>query len=239
MELKSDSLRQEIKYKVFYSDLPKFYQWMTLRSDFKQTYSPRQINSLYLDTPKYDLAFANMTGQSQRIKVRGRWYGTIGSSLKSVDIKNHKFSVKCEIKRKVNSYSDKIIAGSGSFVPFNNSISNSYLNIEKFCIKASENYGLKNAKDLKNSAFINYNREYYESSTISELRLTVDKNVRYSLPTSVGSPMLLAKNYLIVEVKFPPHIRGLVVQHMEKFPFRPVRSSKYIAAMAQIKKVSY
>jgi hypothetical protein len=180
-----------------------------------------------------------MTGQSQRIKVRGRWYGIIGTPLKSIDIENHEFSVRCEIKRKLNSYSDKMIVGLDSFVPLNNSISDLYLNIENFCIQASEKYGLKNAKDLKRSAFISYSREYYESSTISGLRLTIDKDVRYSPPSSAGSPMLLAKNYLIVEVKFPPNIRELVVQYMEKFPFRPVRSSKYIAAMAQMKKVSY
>lgn len=235
MELQSDSLRREVKYKIFYSDLPKFYQWITSKSDFKQTYSPRQINSLYLDTRNYDLAFANMTGQSKRIKVRARWYGAVGSPLKNIDIENHKLVVRCEIKRKVNSYSDKIIAGSGSFTALNNS----YLNIEKFCIQASESHGLKNAKDLKNSVFICYNRDYYESSKISGLRLTIDKDIRYSIPASEGSPILLAKNYLIVEVKFSPDIRELVSQYMEKFPFRPVRSSKYITAIAQIKKISY
>lgn len=238
MELKSDSLRQEVKYKVFYSDLSKFYQWLTSQSDFERTFCARRINSLYMDTHNYDFAFANITGQSQRIKVRGRWYGTLGANLQSIEDK-HNCYVQCEIKRKVNSYSDKIIAGSDQFFLPHDFVNDFYPKIEKFCTQASEKYGLKMSKDLKRSAFISYSREYYKSSTVNEFRLTVDEDIRYSQPTSLGSPMLLAKNYLIVEMKFPPNIRELVVRYMETFPFRPVRSSKYVAAITQLKKVSY
>lgn len=239
MELKSDSLRQEVKYKVFFLDLPKFYHWLTSTSDFKQTFCARQINSLYLDTANYDLAFANITGQSKRFKVRGRWYSLLGTSYKSNNIESNELSIKCEIKRKVNSYSDKINVGSCNFINVNNSISDLYTYIETYCIKASEKYGLKNAKYLKKSALISYNREYYESSSINGFRLTVDKNIKYSSPITNGSNILLSKNYFIVEMKFAPNIRPLVVQYLKKFPFRPVRSSKYVAAMAQLKKVSY
>ena len=74
MKLSEDTIRQEIKYKVFFMDVPKLYDWLYRHSFFQESYSSRMVNSLYFDTSNYDFASSNMSGESKRIKVRARWY---------------------------------------------------------------------------------------------------------------------------------------------------------------------
>jgi len=55
MKLSKETIRQEIKYKIFFMDIPKLYDWLYRYSMFQESYSPRMVNSLYFDTPNYDL----------------------------------------------------------------------------------------------------------------------------------------------------------------------------------------
>lgn len=239
MNLNNDSLRQEVKYKISYAELPRFHSWLRDISDLKQAYPPRQINSLYLDTPNYSLARANMFGLSSRIKVRGRWYSEEPDRCATINSHIPETKVSCEIKRKSNSYSDKINAGSQNISLQDKSNIELYSDVEHFCKMACVENGLRYARDLRKSAFICYYRYYYKSNSINQLRLTIDSDVRYSTPISAGRPILLSKDYMIVEVKFPPSIRDLVVRYFEEFPFRTIRSSKYINAITRIKRVPY
>ena len=77
MKLSQETLRQEIKYKVFFKDIPLLYNWIYAYSLFQESYNPRIVNSLYFDTPNYDFASSNMSGESRRIKLRARWYAGI------------------------------------------------------------------------------------------------------------------------------------------------------------------
>ena len=51
--------------------------------------------------------------------------------------------------------------------------------------------------------------------------------------------MLMAKDFIIVELKFHPEQRNKVNKLMKDFPFRQVRSSKFLSSLAQIQRVSY
>jgi hypothetical protein len=44
---------------------------------FREVYSPRAINNLYLDTPDRRHYFAHVNGAAHRTKVRVRWYGQL------------------------------------------------------------------------------------------------------------------------------------------------------------------
>ena len=81
MELSKETIRQEIKYKVFYMDMPKLYDWLYKHSFFQESYEPRIVNSLYFDTPNYDFASSNMSGESKRIKLRSRWYSDLKTNF--------------------------------------------------------------------------------------------------------------------------------------------------------------
>jgi len=115
MKLNQDSIRQEIKYKIFIKDLPILYAWIYSQSNFRKSYNERGVNSLYFDTSKYDFALSNMSGESQRIKIRARYYSPKGkNAIETFCASGSEFIF--ELKRKKNSFSDKLAFGKTKFI---------------------------------------------------------------------------------------------------------------------------
>ena len=88
-------------------DVPKLYDWLYRHSFFQESYCPRMVNSLYFDTPNYDFASSNMSGESKRIKVRARWYSELDENFLDGLLSDSKVFT-FEVKRKINSLSDKV-----------------------------------------------------------------------------------------------------------------------------------
>lgn len=237
MKLSGQSLRQEIKYKVFFMDLPKLYDWLYKNSFFQESYSPRMVNSLYFDTPNYDFASSNMSGESKRIKLRARWYGGLEENFLDSFLQESQL-FNFEAKRKSNSFSDKLNIGELSYDRKDNystRINSIQDSLESMC-KAQPNL---TAFNLMSTVFTNYEREYYELKSDSEIRLTFDKNISYCNSKTPSNLLMLSKDYIIVELKFRPESRKKVNALMRSFPFRQVRSSKFLSTLAQIHRVSY
>ena len=95
------------------------------------------------------------------------------------------------------------------------------------------------AFNLLGTIFTNYEREYYELKSDNNIRLTIDKNISYCNSNTPSDLLMLAKDYVIVELKFNPKSRKKVNTLMKNFPFRQVRSSKFLSSLAQIQRVSY
>ncbi len=237
MKLSSDSLRQEIKYKVFFRDISGLYSWLYSNSFFKESYPPRVVNSLYFDTPNYDFAASNMSGESRRIKLRARWYSEIDSKfIDSFILDSQIFNF--EVKRKINSLSDKLNVGKFSYEnkdDYYNRMNSIEDSMETICKTNPALSGFS----LMGTVFTSYEREYYELSNDSNLRLTVDKNISYCGSKVPSDPILMGKDFVIVELKFNPNSRKKVNNIMKDFPYRQVRSSKFLASLAQIQRVSY
>ena len=237
MKLSEDSIRQEIKYKVFFLDVPKLYDWLYRYSFFQESYSPRMVNSLYFDTPNYDFASSNMSGESKRIKVRARWYGELDKKfLDSFLSGTQVFTF--EVKRKINNVSDKLNIGKVTYENEENYLSR-VNSIEKSLESLVKNQPTLSAFNLLSTIFTNYEREYYELKSDKNIRLTIDKNISYCNSKTPSDLLMLAKDYVIVELKFNPKSRKKVNTLMKNFPFRQVRSSKFLSTLAQIQRVSY
>lgn len=237
MKLSEDSIRQEIKYKVFFMDVPKLYDWLYRYSFFQESYSPRMVNSLYFDTPNYDFASSNMSGESKRIKVRARWYGELDKKfLDSFLSGTQVFTF--EVKRKINNVSDKLNIGKVTYENEENYLSR-VNSIEKSLESLVKNQPTLSAFNLLSTIFTNYEREYYELKSDKNIRLTIDKNISYCNSKTPSDLLMLAKDYVIVELKFNPKSRKKVNTLMKNFPFRQVRSSKFLSTLAQIQRVSY
>ena len=237
MKLSEDSIRQEIKYKVFFMDVPKLYDWLYRYSFFQESYSPRMVNSLYFDTPNYDFASSNMSGESRRIKVRARWYSELDENFLDGFISNSKI-FNFEVKRKINSLSDKVNIGKIKFDKKDNFLYR-VESIQNQLGSVCNNFLTLSSLKLLSTVFTNYEREYFELNSDSNIRLTIDKNISYCNSNVPSDLMLLAKDYIIVELKFHPELRNKVNKLMKDFPFRQVRSSKYLSSLAQIQRVSY
>jgi len=237
MKLSEDSIRQEIKYKVFFIDVPKLYDWLYRLSFFQETYSPRMVNSLYFDTSNYNFASSNMSGESKRIKVRARWYSELDENFLDGFLSDSKV-FNFEVKRKINSLSDKVNIGEIKFDKKDGFLCR-VETIQNELSSVCNNYLTLSSLKLLSTVFTNYEREYYELKSDNNIRLTIDKNISYCNSNIPSDLLMLAKDYVIVELKFNPKSRNKVNTLMKNFPFRQVRSSKFLSALAQIQRVSY
>jgi len=237
MFLLKNNVRKEIKFKVFIKDIGKFYSWL-LNSPFKKSYEDRRVNSLYYDTYNLDFANDNITGLSKRIKIRARWYSKYDQNFLNDFCKDKNF--KFEVKRKVNNLSDKVF-----LLEVSCNKEDTFLKRQNFLKKklnqAISNYSIISKLLLRNIIFVGYKREYYQHFFSPNIRLTIDKDIACSisnkLPNSKQS--IISNNYIIVEFKFEYNMEKLVTQLLKNFPFRRIRSSKYLYALSRYYRFSY
>lgn len=237
MHLLKKTLRQEIKYKVFLKDVPKLYAWIYGHSFFKEKYNCRMVSSLYFDGLNYDFAASNMSGESKRMKIRARWYSELDDSFLDTFVSKSQI-FNFEVKRKFNNISDKLNIGEIKFHKkdeYDSRLNSIQTDLNSIC----SNHPILSAFNLVSTVFTNYEREYYQLNSDNKIRLTVDKNISYCNSRAITNPMLMSKDYLIVELKFDPEFRKKVNALLINFPFRQTRSSKFLSSIAQIQRVSY
>ena len=70
------TLRHELKYMLDDKSLATFKAISQSRFGFSQRYEPRNVTSIYFDTVNFDFARSNLSGESNRVKVRLRWYNS-------------------------------------------------------------------------------------------------------------------------------------------------------------------
>lgn len=231
-----NSVRREIKFKIFIKDIGKFYSWL-YNSPFKKKYDNRGVNSLYYDTINLDFANDNISGISNRIKIRTRWYTKNDENFLNEFCKNKYF--RFEIKRKKNNYSDKI------FLPKQYATKNSVIEQRAFLKKELKNELSKFSElshlILKDTVFVGYNREYFEHIFLENIRLTIDKDLSCLLCSKVLNieNTKISNNFIIVELKFNQKNENLVKHILKAFPFRQIRSSKYLYAISKYYRLSY
>lgn len=238
MRLDNATQRNEIKFKIFAQDFPQFYAWIST-SNFTKAFPDRKVNSLYFDTADNSFAFANMTGQSNRIKARARWYGDFFTDKSDLAMVAKTIDINFEIKRKLNSLGDKLSFPWKKSLAVNTTFFEFSKDVEIEFKKKLEKLSIVNSHLLRCAVNVSYNRKYYVSRSNMNLRLTIDNDLRYLRHLSWGRPTLLSRDYLICEIKYPMECHSIALQELGSFPGRRVRFSKYLAAMAQLKNISY
>ena len=79
------TLRYEIKMTTAAVHLPEVQSWVRLhQAAFFERYPPRRVNSLYFDTLDGECLDANLSGASERRKLRLRWYGTDFTAVQGI-----------------------------------------------------------------------------------------------------------------------------------------------------------
>ena len=238
MILSNTTTRKELKFKVFFKDINKFYSWL-LTSSFKKTFYKRGVNSLYYDTPNLDFASSNISGESKRIKIRARWYTKLNEDFSESFVKDNQV-FRIEIKRKLNNLSDKI-EFSKIFFKKKNSMQERKLFLKTELKSNISNNPTLSKNSFQDIIFICYNREYYEHFLSSDIRLTIDSNI-FCSDSTVSKNLnksIISSNFFLVELKFKEFDNSLIKKIMNEFPFRQVRSSKYLYGLSKYKRFSY
>lgn len=237
MFLLKNSVRREIKFKIFIKDTGKFYSWL-YNSPFKKKYNNRSVNSLYYDTINLDFANDNISGQSNRIKIRTRWYADNNKNFLDEFCKSKYF--RFEIKRKKNNYSDKIFFPK-QYTEQKNSVIEQRTFLKKELNNELSKFSELSHLILKDTVFVGYNREYFEHIFLDNIRLTIDKDLSCLICSKIPNikNTKIANNFIIVELKFNQKNENQVKNILKAFPFRQIRSSKYLYAISKYYRLSY
>ena len=68
--------RFEIKFVDYETKMPQILQWVRMHNArFRKHYPDRTIHNIYFDTHDYEAFSENLSGASNREKLRYRWYG--------------------------------------------------------------------------------------------------------------------------------------------------------------------
>lgn len=218
--------RYEVKFVLSERELGHALRWMTL-INAKMIFETRTVNSIYFDDTTQTAVRENLSGVSERRKIRLRWYGN-----NDLDFDGLKVEVKSRVGR---------LGYKSSYpIPFNHN----YLintNLHTLSKEVIDEIVQKNfSSDFFNRylvpmLYVNYSREYYSLS--DGIRVTIDKNISFSSITAhqnLSSLNSHGYNSFILEIKFPQNFKTKVVDFIRPLRLTPKRHSKYLAGLAYL-----
>jgi SPX domain protein involved in polyphosphate accumulation len=188
---------------------------------FKEHYSQRIVNSIYLDTSSHSFVGDNLDGISNRVKPRIRWYGYQEEQIRDGVL---------ELKQKKN------LLGRKEKYPFGSMSLSREVFREKLSKKLNrlcqDNRELRFLLELEASLMTRYMRQYFVSAD-QKFRVTIDTDIRYWAMSRFGRRLTNSfKDYglIILELKYDQNTSG-VDKVVREFPFRFSRSSKYVTGV--------
>ncbi|MGO8676182.1 MAG: VTC domain-containing protein [Limisphaerales bacterium] len=186
---------------------------------FREVYSPRWVNNLYLDSPDLRDYYDHVNGVAHRTKTRIRWYGAWSGLIDSPAL---------ERKLKRGLLSGKISHGLPPLA-MNGSVSRTDLETA---------FERANLPELTRSALHHlfpslpnrYRRHYFQSAD-GRFRLTVDSELQFAAARPAtgarvcfGPPLAV----IVIELKFGLAEADVAAGVTNALPFRLARCSKYV-----------
>lgn len=220
--------RYEIKFVTNLVNYFNIINWINLHHGcFYSPYPDRNINNIYFDKYNYFAYSENLSGTSQRNKVRYRWYGENDFPVNG----------KLEVKRRRNFYGWKETFDVNDHPDYAN-VNDS---MDAFSRHLHAKIGEKGRFWLQNNphpAILNrYSRKYFVSDD-NDIRVTVDANLkvfdqRYNRRINVNNNANIPET-IIVEFKCNRDKVEKLSRYIKGIPIRVSRNSKYINAMRSI-----
>ncbi len=212
--------RYEIKFVLDNSRLADAMQWLYNNTTANKSYDNRVVNSIYFDDVDFSSVRDNLTGISQRDKLRLMWYGDQKKILTIIEVKTKNGRLG-----KKTAYPIKSI---------NNNIMELNLdNITSKCIEDLATHNIILDDHIVPTLQVNYEREYYE--THDNIRITIDHDIKFSdtqLHTTLNENNSLPYPLQVMEIKFEPNMKDKVAKLIKPLHMTPKRHSKYIIGLA-------
>jgi SPX domain protein involved in polyphosphate accumulation len=193
---------------------------------FQEIHHQRQVNNIYFDTPDLRFFEDNVSGRSDRVKVRIRWYG---------ESQNYLHSPHLEIKIKKGLVGRKAIykISDVDMTAFSSEISiSSYLSGQNLPSQV-----LEFMNHLEPVLMNSYKRKYFESFN-RRFRFTIDKEMKYydfrTIPSGTAIPVTERFNR-ILELKYNQEFDDVSDQIVSVLPMRLTKSSKYVTGVYSIR----
>jgi SPX domain protein involved in polyphosphate accumulation len=180
---------------------------------FSEIYNERLINNIYFDTIDFADFYSNVNGHSERSKFRIRWYG-----------KDKNVAAILENKSKVGEVGDKISYS------INKTLNPTMLdNISDFI--DFEDMNVKLAFSNRRPVLLNqYIRRYFISYD-HKIRITLDRDIRFGLPTFNPNLHTVPIQVGILEIKCAIEDKLLIDQILQSLNLRMDKFSKYVSGI--------
>lgn len=208
------------------NSINNFHRVIDSLPEIYRPYESRNVYSIYFDTNNYELALQSLVGQSNRYKLRYRFYSN--SELDLEDFSNFKkFNGSFEIKIKKGIYNDKIITKLKYSEDLNSLAEKLY------------NDNLSINKNLVPKILIGYKRNYFQSS-VNPVRLTIDSNISVFKLDYNKKFNLIEKNFnlQILEIKINKDFFNNNQLNLG-FNFTKTKFSKYLYGLSRTSLISY
>jgi SPX domain protein involved in polyphosphate accumulation len=191
---------------------------------FKEIYYKRTVNNVYFDTHNLKFFQDNVDGNSDRMKIRLRWYDNLKVANKP----------KIEFKIKDGLLGSKIIYLTKDF------------NLDKFIpninevIKNTPDITVKKLETISPVLCNSYDRKYFQSDD-GNFRITIDTNLDfYSVSNSkVDWKSKWTMPSTIMELKYDQEFDDIADRVSSFFTFRLSKSSKYVLGLAKLNGYDY
>jgi hypothetical protein len=188
---------------------------------FKEVFAPRQVNSLYFDSPRRQCFWDSVEGVSERFKMRLRWYGnTLDTSGARIEWKfrSNRVGWKDSVRLTTSLDPDAALSGTQRATVFD---------------AVPRSLRALTATLRVPTLVVRYQRRYFATRR-GDCRITLDQQVVY-VPNPSTLRMALRKlppgPTQVVEVKVALEHADLIDRALRPLPFRPSGHSKYVAGL--------
>jgi len=223
----SSDYRYEIKFVLDNAGLSDAMQWLYNNTSANKKYANRTVNSIYFDDVNFSSVRDNLTGISQRKKLRLRWYGYQQNSQPFFEIKTKNGRLGNKKTYPINSIKSNIRK----------------YNIDQISSKCINDLAIQNIffdEHIVATLQTSYEREYYE--THDGIRITIDQDLEFSdtqLYTTIDENNSFLYPFKIMEIKFEPTMKETVADLIRPLHITPKRHSKYLIGLAKLGYVVY
>ena len=187
---------------------------------FSEIFYKRRVNNIYLDSLDFENYMDNIQGNSDRVKIRIRWYGEMFGLIEKPVL---------EIKIKQNKLGEKRRFPLKPFV-LDKRVSNDFLQKKVFNKSNLPAWLIETLKLYKVSLLNSYKRRYFISRD-KQYRITLDEDLiffKIGNRNNSFKEKILDKKNTILELKYNRKNDWKASQITQYFPFRMTKSSKYV-----------
>ena len=191
---------------------------------FVPSFPPRYVNNIYFDTPELGDYHANLDGQSERRKVRIRWYGPLRGTTDGAVL---------EFKSKRGLLGGKTQYRLGPF-DFDDTFDHQQWG-RLLTSSDLPRHTQQPMRGLRPTLANRYRRQYFQT-TDRCFRLTIDDELTYypMQPVVRTARRSEDRHHTIVELKYDQAWDDRARRITHRFPFRLSRHSKYVTGLESV-----
>ncbi len=215
-----DLYRYERKFAITGASLPEVEHRVRHHPAlFFSEYAPRIVNNIYLDTSDLRNYRQNVEGDSQRSKLRARWYGSLFGAVPRAVLEQ-----KCKRGQVGTKHSARL-------APFEFAQQASASAVRRWLETSLLSENLRHEVRQAEPTLVNQYRRQYFRSADRQIRLTIDSDLAFfrfqrhgnSFRARVGVPALV-----VLELKYADAANEEATAVANHLPFRMTRMSKYV-----------